>query len=122
MDIRKATAVKNIDGKYALAIFETDWQGLPQNEPSVHFLIRVERKNGTHWWQWTPGWYVSTLLGSETKYTSDEKVPGLYIDYGQDWFIPAGPISLAKDYFKQYLKGDREYDQKLADEIAKESW
>ena len=124
MDIRKATAVQMVTPKYGFAIFETSYDGTPC-EPTVHFLLKQKNKDGSVWYQWTPGWYVSTLLENpkHCKNLDDENEVGLYIDFGQNWFIPAGPISIAQDYFEEYLEeGIRRIDSSLVEAIAKESW
>ena len=104
MDIKKATSVQMITPKYGFAIFETDWENKPC-EPTVHFLIKQTRSNGSVWYQMTPGWYASTLLEKVPSCPDieDEKTPGLYIDFGQNWFIPIGPYSLMWDWIDEYV-------------------
>ena len=129
MDIRKATAAQMVTPKYGFAIFETDWKGNPC-KPTAHFLIKQTKKLGKvgecdPWYQWTPGWYVSTLLERpiQCKNLHDEDEVGLYIDFGQNWFIPAGPVDIAQDYFKEYLdEGIRRIDTSLVEAVAKESF
>jgi hypothetical protein len=103
MDVKKAKSVEMVTPKYGFAIYETDWKGNPC-EPTVHFLIKNIRKDGSVWYQQTPGWYVSTLLEREPhcKDLHDPNEVGLYIDYGQNWFIPAGPYSMMWDYLEEY--------------------
>ena len=103
MDIKKAKSVEMVTPKYGFAIYDKDWDGKP-TDPVVHFLIKNIRKDGTIWYQQTPGWYVSTLLERtpRCKDLHDENEVGLYIDFGQNWFIPAGPYSMMWDYLEEY--------------------
>jgi hypothetical protein len=109
MDIKKATSVQMVTPKYGFAVFETDYNGTPC-KPTVHFLIKQTTKLGktgeyAPWYQMTPGWYVETLLNDKptVKNLGDEKEVGLYIDYGQDWFIPAGAYSMMWDWLEEYM-------------------
>ncbi len=105
MDIKKAVSVQMVTPKYGFAIFTTDWENKPC-EPTVHFLIKNTRKNESTWYQMTPGWYVETLLEKEphVKNLGDENEPGLYIDYGQNWFIPAGAYSMMWDFLEEFTQ------------------
>lgn len=104
MDIKKATSVQMVSPKYGFAVFETDWEDKPC-QPTVHFLIKCKSGN----FQMTPGWYMEDLLKKPVvcKDMFDENEVGLYIDFGQNWFIPAGPISCAQGFFREYQKGAR---------------
>lgn len=103
MEIKKAKSVKMVTPKYGFAIYDKDWEG-KSTEPVVHFLIKNVKNNGTVWYQQTPGWYVSTLLekAPHCKDIHDSNEIGLYIDYGQDWFIPAGPYSMMWDFLEEF--------------------
>lgn len=113
MDITTATSVQMVSPKYGFAVYEKDWKGNP-TEPVVHFLVKC--KSGK--FQQTPGWYMSTLLerACMPKNMLDENEPGLYIDFGQDWFVPAGPYATAQAFFREYQKGER-FHQVIESEI-----
>lgn len=105
MDIKKATSVQMVTPKYGFAVFETDCDGTPC-KPTVHFLIKQTKEDGSApWYQMTPGWYVESLLKDEptVKNLGDQKEVGLYIDYGQNWFIPAGAYSMMWDWLEEYM-------------------
>lgn len=124
MDIKKATSVKMITPTYGFAIYETDWQGNPC-KPVVHFLIKNTRKDGSIWYQQTPGWYAETLLEKQPSCPDieDETTPGLYIDVGQDWFIPIGPYSLMWDWIDEYVRsGARWLEKDVIDTISKSKY
>lgn len=107
MDVKKATSTQMVTRKYGFAIFETDYDG-KACKPTVHFIIRNTRKDGTDWFQMTPGWYVEDLLKKIcTADMFDMTTPGLYIDYGQDWFIPAGPYGVLQTWLQDYMDGSR---------------
>ncbi len=119
MDIKKAKAVKFVDEKWGVAIFETDWKNNPC-APTAHLLERQTRKNGTTWVQMTPGWYVDTLLRDgihEARNPEDPKEVGLYIDYGQDWFIPAGPYEKVQKVMQAYVELGAEFHDNVEEEI-----
>lgn len=116
MDIKKATSVKFVDDTYGIAIFEEDYKGTPC-KPTVHFLIK-QTKGEKPWIQMTGGWYVETLLEDGVSVPKDPDAPGLYIDYGQDWYVPALPYSLAQRYMDVYTK----YNHRFHDEINAEVW
>lgn len=89
MDIKKARVVAMVNEKYGLAVWDKKDTGYGAHS-SVHFLIKQTRRDGSTWYQMTPGWYVSTLLenGIISFDESNKNEPGLYIDFGADWFIP----------------------------------
>ena len=116
MDIKKATSVKFVDDKYGIAIFEEDYKGNPC-KPTVKILIK-QTKGETPWIQMVGGWYVDTLLENGISVPKDPDAPGLYIDYGQDWYVPALPYSLAQRYMDIYTK----YNHRFHDEINVEVW
>lgn len=98
MNIKTAKSVQMVTPKYGFAIYEEDGKA-----PVVHFLIKQNGKDGI-WYQQTPGWYVSTLLEKvpHCKDLHDPTEVGLYIDFGQNWFIPAGPYSMMWDFLEEY--------------------
>lgn len=100
MDISTATSVQMVSPKYGFAIYEGEYDA-----PTVHFLIKM--KSGDY--QQTCGWFLDTLLERNCICHDmfDEKEVGLYIDYGQNWFIPAGPFACAQGFFREYKKGAR---------------
>lgn len=101
MDIKKATSVQMVTPKYGFAVYETDWEDKPC-KPTVHFLIKLSDGD----FQQTPGWNLDILVKNPIHCDDifDENELGLYIDYGQNWFIPAGPVSLAQSFLKEYEK------------------
>ena len=117
MDIKKATSVKFIDDKYGIAIYEENYEGNP-SKPVVHFLIRQNRKDGSSWVQEVGSWYVETLLENGVSVPKDPDAPGIYIDYGQDWYVPALPYSLAQRYMEAYTK----YNHRFHDKVGAEVW
>ena len=117
MDIKKATSVKFVDDKYGFAIFEEDYKGNPC-KPTVYFLIRQNEKDGGSWVQAVGSWYVETLLEDGVSVPTDPNAPGLYIDYGQDWYIPALPYYLAQRYMEAYIK----YNHRFHDKVDSEVW
>lgn len=121
MDIKKATSVKFVDDKYGIAIFEEDYKGNP-TKPTVKILIKQNKKlgsgNETPWIQMVGGWYIDTLLENGISVPKDPDAPGLYIDYGQDWYVPALPYSLAQRYMDAYTR----YNHRFHDEVNVEVW
>ena len=124
MDIRKATSVQMVSPKWGYAIYETDWKGNPC-EPTVHFLEKQTRKDGSIWYQQLGGWYASTLLERKPhcRDLDDENEVGLYIDFGQNWFVPAGPYSMAWDFIEAYMENpvERYFDSNVIETIAKDN-
>lgn len=74
MDISKAKLAKYVSDSWGIAIFEDD------GEPVVKILEKWNRVDGSSFWQICGGWYLSTLL--------EDPDDILYIDYGQNWFVP----------------------------------
>jgi len=103
MDIKKALSAKMVTPKYGFAVFETSYDGTPC-KPTVHFLIKLDGEE----YQMTPGWYIDTLLNHPpiVKNWKDEKEVGLYIDYGQNWFIPANHYAMLWEWLKAYANGN----------------
>lgn len=105
MEISEATSVKKIDDKYGIAFFEEQ-----SDKPVVHFIINIKSRDGSVWHQMTPGWYVETLLEDGICNPADPNDPkevGLYIDFGANWFVPAGVYQKAQKIMQLYTEGDR---------------
>ena len=121
MDIKKAKAVKWVDEKWGLAIFETDWQDKPC-KPTVHLLEKQTRKDGSNWTQMTPGWYAETLLENKERifakaeYADDNDI-GLYIDCGSNWFIPVKPYAKVLKVVEAYVELGAEFHDAPAGEV-----
>ena len=108
MDIKKAASVRMVTPKWGFAIYTQDYEGKPC-QPTVYLLEKQTSKLGKNgecapWFQQVGGWYASTLLRRTPTYKDlhDSKEVGLYIDFGQDWFIPAGPYSMIWDYIEEF--------------------
>jgi len=109
MDIKKATSVQMVTPKWGFAIYTQDYKGNPC-EPTVYLLEKQTKKLGKDgevapWYQQIGGWYASTLLEREPhcKDISDENEVGIYIDFGQNWFCPAGAYSMIWDWIKEFV-------------------
>ncbi len=117
MDIKKATSVQMVTPKYGLAIFETNWEDKPC-KPTVHFIIKNTRKDGSIWYQMTPGWYIEDLISKSYHVDIfDMETPGIYIDYGANWFIPAGPYGVLQMWMEDYMEGGRWTSEFLVKEL-----
>lgn len=105
MNIKKAVSVKSLNNGWALAIFNTDWEDKPC-EPTVWFLQRhtkVLGKTGqvAPWWQMCGGWNLADLV--KNNYSGlDDNQPAIYIDFGQNWFVPAGVFNEGQVWMKAY--------------------
>lgn len=102
MDIKKAASVRMVTPKWGFAIYTQDYEGNPC-KPTVYLLEKQTSKNNP-WFQQIGGWYASSLLEKVPycKDFHDSKEVGLYIDFGQNWFIPAGPYTMIWDYIKEF--------------------
>ena len=103
----KITSVKSLDDTYSILFTENE-----DGRTLVQFAIKEFRKDKSFWYQKTPSWYFSTLFDDvENKIDHLEDVypdsPGLYIDYGADWFIPAKVYASALLAMMEYNNGKR---------------
>jgi hypothetical protein len=101
MDIKKAASVKMATPKWGFAIYTQDYKGNPC-QPTIYLLEKHTKKDI---FIQVGGWYASSLLERVPSCSDphDSEKVGLYIDFGQDWYIPAGPYKIVCDYIKEFL-------------------
>lgn len=104
MDIKKAVSVKMATQKWGFAIYTQDYEGNPC-KPTIYLLEKQISKLGKTWFQQVGGWHASSLLERVPSCSdpNDSEKVGLYIDFGQDWYIPAGPYKIICDYIEEFL-------------------